>query len=116
MLNINRRINKKLDKYGILIGAKYFSENGSQNYFILQPLLRCFHASKITVNAKVLAWKTKGLSDESIKPPATSDNSLSPTLDYFNNTKFRVKFNRSCLSTDTVFTPNNVIICTLFLK
>ena len=33
-------------------------------------------------------WKSKGLSDESIKPFATSDNSLNPRLDYFNNLKF----------------------------
>ena len=25
-------------------------------------------------------WKSKGLSDEVIKPPATSDNSLAPAL------------------------------------
>ena len=28
----------------------------------------------------VSSWKSKGLSDESIKPPATSDNSLTPLL------------------------------------
>ena len=36
-------------------------------------------------------WKSKGLSDESIKPPITSDYSLTPDLDYF-GTKTRVKF------------------------
>ena len=39
------------------------------------------------------------MSDESIKLPATSDNSLSPRLDYFNNPKFQEKFNGSCLKT-----------------
>ena len=38
----------------------------------------------------------KGLSDESIKPPATSDNSLTALTDYLGN-KIRVKFNRTFL-------------------
>ena len=50
--------------------------------------------------------KSKGLSDESIKLRPTSDNSLNPALNYFNNLKFRVKLNKSCLTTDRVFNPN----------
>ena len=42
------------------------------------------------------SWKCKGLSAESIKPPATSNNSLTPVLNYY-DTKTRVKFNGSCL-------------------
>ena len=30
----------------------------------------------------ISSWKSKGLSDESINPPATPDNSLSPLIDY----------------------------------
>ena len=30
----------------------------------------------------ISSWKPKGLADESINPPATSDNSLSPSIDY----------------------------------
>ena len=36
------------------------------------------------------------MSDESFKPPATSDNSLNPALNYY-GTKIRVKFTGSCL-------------------
>ena len=42
------------------------------------------------------SWKCKGLSAESIKPPATSNNSLTPVLNYY-DTKTRVKFNGSFL-------------------
>ena len=42
------------------------------------------------------SWKSKGLSAESIKPPATSNNSLTPVLNYY-DTKMRVKFNGSYL-------------------
>ena len=48
-----------------------------------------------------MLWKSKGLLDERIKPPATSDNSLNPKVDYFNNPKFQVEFNGSCQKTDT---------------
>ena len=44
----------------------------------------------------ISSWKSKGLSDETIKPPAASDNSLSPLIDYLGN-KIRLKFNGDCL-------------------
>ena len=43
----------------------------------------------------VMAWKSQGLSDESIKLPATPENSLNPKLEYFNTAKFRVESNES---------------------
>ena len=50
----------------------------------------------ITNTDYISSWKSKGLSAESIKPPATSDNSLTPALNYY-GTKTRVKFTESCL-------------------
>ena len=44
----------------------------------------------------VLEWKSKGLSDESIKSPSAPNNILDLSLDYL-DTKIRVKFNESCL-------------------
>ena len=41
-------------------------------------------------------WKSKGLPDESIKPFPTSNNSLTPLIDYYEY-KIRVKFNGSIL-------------------
>ena len=37
----------------------------------------------ITNTDYISSWKSKGLSDESIKPSTTSDNSLNPTLTYY---------------------------------
>ena len=37
---------------------------------------------------------SKGLSDESIKPPTASNNSLSPVANYYGN-KIRLKFSGS---------------------
>ena len=44
----------------------------------------------------VLSWQSKGISNESIKPPTTSNNSLNPRLSY-NDTKIKVQFTGSCL-------------------
>ena len=50
---------------------------------------------KLIVNTVdyVLSWQSKGLSKESIRPPTTSDNSLTPELNYY-STKTRVKFTK----------------------
>ena len=50
----------------------------------------------ITSTDYISSWKSKGLSAESIKPPTTSDNSLTPALSYY-GIKTRVKFTGSCL-------------------
>ena len=50
----------------------------------------------ITNTNYISSWKSKGLSAESIKSPTTSDNSLTPELNYYSN-KARVKFAGSCL-------------------
>ena len=64
-----------------------------------------------TINATnyVSSWKSKGLSDESIKPPTTSDNSLTPALNYY-GTKTRVKFAGSCLKQSKVSYTHSTIV------
>ena len=64
-----------INEYSILNGIKYFIEDGSQNYLILEPLVKNFDSSKTAVEAKVVTWKSKGLWNESIILPVTSDNS-----------------------------------------
>ena len=51
----------------------------------------------ITDTYYVSSWKSKGYSAESIKPPTTSDNSLTPELNYYDGFKVKVKFTRNCL-------------------
>ena len=53
-------------------------------------------------NNKVIAWKFKGLSGESIKRPATLNYSLNSRLDYFDNPKFWVEFNGTYIKPDKV--------------
>ena len=70
------------------------AKDGTQAYLIFQPVYKYFKF--ITNTNYISSWKSKGLSDESIKPPTTSDNSLTPALSYY-GTKTRVKFTGSCL-------------------
>ena len=52
---------------------------------------------KVIANTRYISsWKSKGLSDESIKPPATSDNSLTSLINYLGD-KIRLKFIGNCL-------------------
>ena len=75
-------------------GKNYFDEDGTQNYLVFQQIMRYF---RIIANTKYISsWKSKELSDETITPYATSDNSLTPLVDYY-GTKIKLKFNKSCL-------------------
>ena len=68
-------------------GKSHFEEDGTQNYLVFQPIIRCFKVNTITNTDYVSSWKSKGLSAKTIKPPTTSDNSLTPLLYYQNNSK-----------------------------
>ena len=94
-LLVENELNKlKTFDSGYFIGKSHFEEDGTQNYLVFQPINKYFKV--ITNTDYISSWKSKGLSAESIKPPTTSDNSLAPTLSYY-DTKTRVKFTGSCL-------------------
>ena len=62
---------KKLKTFysSYFIGKSHFEEDGTENYLVFQPIHRYL---KVIANAKYISeWKSKGLSDESIKPPST---------------------------------------------
>ena len=88
---------KKLKTFdsGYFRGKSCFVDNHStENYLVFQPIHRYF---KIIANTKYISeWKSKGFSNESINPPSTPDNCLSPLIDDLDN-KIRLKFNESCL-------------------
>ena len=66
---------------------------------MFQPLYICF--KKTSCGNHISAWKSKGRSDESIKLPTTSDNSLAPSLSYI-GVKTIVKFEGQCLKQDKI--------------
>ena len=65
-----------------------------QNYLVFQTVSKYFKTPAISYT--VIVWKSKGLSGESIKAPAASDDSLNPGKNYINNAKIQVKLNGSC--------------------
>ena len=87
--NLNRKITQNKSKHllvenelnklktfdsGYFIGKSNFGEDGTQDYLVFQ--LMCRYFKMITNSDYISSWKSKGLSNESIKPPTTSDNSL----------------------------------------
>ena len=90
---------KKLQTFDSICfhSKSHFEEDGTQNHLIFQPAQRCF--IKISNTDHVFEWKSKSLSDESTKAPATSNNILDPSLNYVGS-KIRAEFKGSCLKED----------------
>ena len=65
---------------------------------------------KMTTNTDYISsWKSKGLSSESLKAISTSDNGLTPALNYYGS-KTRVKFTGSCLKQSKIsYTHGKVV-------
>ena len=109
-------IKKELNKFLIraiafdssyFIGKSHFEEDGKQKYLVFQPISRNF---KVIANTDyVSSWKSKGLSAETIKPPTTSDNSLTQALSYY-GTETRVKFSSSCLKQPIISYTNGKVV------
>ena len=80
-LNIN-----KLQAYDLSYfkGKQYFDEgSGKQNYLVFLPMRKYFKLNSVVgVTDFVLSWQSKGLSNETIKPSTTSNNSLNPRLSF----------------------------------
>ena len=92
-------------------GKQYFDEgSGKQNYLVFLPMRKYFKLNSVAgVTDYVLSWQSKGISNESIKPSTTSNNSLNPRLGYY-GTKVRVQFTRSCLKqSDHIFTHHKIV-------
>ena len=99
MLKNNWKKKKTFDS-SCFRGKVYFENDGIQNYLVYQPIHRYFVGIKSNSDSLV-EWKSKGLSNESIKVPRTGTIFLGPLLDYLGN-KTRLKFSGSCLKQDKV--------------
>ena len=106
---------KKLKTFdlGYFIGKSHFEEDGTQNYLVFQPINKYFKV--ITNTDYISSWKSKGLSAESIKPPTTSDNSLTPALSYY-GTITGVEFVGSCLKQPISYTHGTIVNIYIFYE
>ena len=90
-------------------GKSHFSEDGTQNYLVFQPMSKCFKL--ITNTSSILSWQSKGLSTENIDPPTAT---LSPSINYVDN-KIRVKFNGSCLKQSKTLTYTHGKVVNIYI-
>ena len=98
-------------------GKQYFDKgSGKQNYLVFLPINKYFKLNSVVDAADyVLSWQLKGLSDEGIKLPTTSDNSLNPELNYY-GTKTRVKSAGSCLKQSShILTHKTILIANIYI-
>ena len=93
---------KKLETFDSIYfrGKSHFEDDGTQNYLVFQTVNRYFETVSAN-DSNILSWKSKGLSDESIKPPSTSDKMLNPSVKYV-GTKARVEFKGDCLKQEKI--------------
>ena len=105
---LNEKELKKLKTFdlGYFMGRSYFEEDGTQNWLVFQPVQRYF---KTFGKISILSRKSKGLSDESIKAPTTSNKMLNPTLNFV-GTKARIKFIGDCLKQEKITYSHGKIV------
>ena len=74
-LLVQKELNKlKTFDSSYFIEKSHFEEDDTQNCLVFQPIIRYFKL--IASTDYISSWESKGLSAETIKPPTTSDNSL----------------------------------------
>ena len=118
MSSLNRKITANKTKHFLndndlsyYRGKQYFDEgSGKQNYLVFLPMGKYFKLNSVVgVTDRVLSWQSKGLSNETIKPPTTSNNSLNPRLSH-NDTKIKAQFTGSCVKQPNfTFTHKKVV-------
>ena len=120
LLSLNRKITsnkakhlviknelKKLETFdtGHFIGKSHFDEDGAQNYLVFQLMLEYF-----TVNSNwIIKWKLNGLSNESLEVVSTSDNTLTPSINYYGD-KVSLKFTGSVLQQKKIIYSHKKVV------
>ena len=75
-------------------------EDGTQNYFVFQPIYKYFKRIASAGNY-IHFWKSKGLSDEKLDFITASNYKITSKLSFYCS-KAKVEFNGSCLKQDKV--------------
>ena len=95
-----------------LLGESHFEDDGSQNSLACLAVHKYF--KKIVDTNHILAWISKGLSNESIKPPESSNNNPAVAKNYIDS---KIKLNESCLQEDKItFKHKKVVNIYLFYE
>ena len=93
---------KKIETFDSIYfcSQSHFENDGTQNYLVFQTTYRYFKTVSNN-DANILSWKSKGLSDESIKPTSTSNNMFNLSINYV-GTKSRVEVRGDCLKHEKI--------------
>ena len=103
MTNINTKFDKiDLDMKGLInnslllrLGEILFnSDDGNQSYLIFQPVHKYFKTDNNS--AYISEWRSKGLSNEGIKPSKVGNNNRAPQINYYGH-HLRAIFSGNCL-------------------
>ena len=97
-------------------GKNYFNEDGNQNYYIFQPIIKYLKAAYVNDITYVLSWKSRGLNDAKIECIKTNNFLLNPRMDHYDTSKIRIKFDGSFLNQfpPTILHGNIVNIYTVY--
>ena len=68
---------------------------GAQLQLILEPLY--YTSKRLGDTEKVISWKSKGLSAEKVTTPTATDNTLSSSIEWYENSNFSLIFKGSYL-------------------
>ena len=85
-------------------------EDGTLNYLVFHPMYKYFkRVAGVDSNRYSYFWKSKGLPDENITAPTTSDYILNQQLNYL-GAKTRVEFKGGGLKQDKITYTNEKIV------
>ena len=77
------------------MGQSCFNNDEAQLYLILQ--LFYYTLTRLDDTEKVVSWKPKGLSAKKRTTPTTTDNGLSSSIKWYENSNFCLIFKGICL-------------------
>ena len=99
-----------------LHGKSYFDEDGTQNYYISQPIFKNLKVANVNDIDYILSWKSRGLNDVETESIKTNNYLLNPQMDTYDTSKIRIKFNGSFLNRfpPTILYKNIVNICIVY--
>ena len=96
-------IEKELEKLNTFdlsyfLDKNYFDENGTQNYYIFQPISKYLKVAYVNDINHILSWRSRRLNVIKIESIKTNNYLLNPRIDHYDMSKIRIKFDGSFLN------------------
>ena len=108
LLSLNTKITKNKSKHLLVAnelnnssyfrGKNYFNEDGTQNYYIFQPISKYLKIAYVNDINYILSWKSRGFNDIKIESIKTNNYLLNPHMDHYDMSKIRIRFNGNFLN------------------